>query len=144
VVSLPEGPTLPRVLFFCLGVGYAALALTTRMLTVPTLGLVLGLATALVASVGGTTDSRVLLAVLALGCFAAYLVRPRWPLVSAAMLAAVALTFSVVGDAFGPAVAMLVSGVLLLLLTAGALVLRQRWSRTRTVAHGSPGPGVSG
>lgn len=121
----PDSPTLGMVLFYCVGIGYAALAILTRMVTVPTLGIGLGLATALIASVGDTTTSRVLLLLLAAGCFAGYLARPRWPLVTTAMVAAVAFTFSIVGDTFGPAVAMLVAGLVLLVLTGVALLLRR-------------------
>ena len=121
-----DSPTPAIVAFFGIGVGYTALSLLTRWLTVPTLATVLGLATALFASLGDTTTSRVLLAVLAVGCFAAYLARPHWPLVTTALLAAVAFSFSIVGDTFGPAVAMLVSGLLLLVLTTAALLLRRR------------------
>ena len=127
LVGPSDSPTMAIVAFFCVGAGYAAVALLTRLLTVPTLGMVLGLGTALFAAfVGEMTTSRVLLAVLAVGCFAAYLVRPLWPLVTAAMLAAVGFSFMLVGDTFGPAVAMLVSGLLLLVLAAGALLLRRR------------------
>jgi hypothetical protein len=130
-VNLPDSrdvPPLAAVLFAAVGVGYAAVASTTRVLTVPVLGTVLGLGTALIAAGGDSTTSRVLLAVLAVGCFAAYLARPRWPFVATAMLAAVILTFVVVGDAFNPAVAMLVAGMALLALTAGALLLQRRRS----------------
>jgi hypothetical protein len=136
-VNLPESSDLPAlvaVLFAVVGVAYAAVASTTRALTAPTLGTVLGLATALIAAIGDSPTSRVLLAVLAVGCFAAYLARPRWPFVAAAMLAAVILTFVVVGDAFNPAVAMLVAGVALLALAAGTLLLQRR----RSVRQGEP------
>jgi hypothetical protein len=127
LVGPTNDPTAAVVAFFCIGVAYAAVSVLTRLLTVPTLGLVLGLGTALFASlVGEETTSRVLLAVLAVGCFAAYLVRPLWPLVTAAMVSAVGFSFLLVGDTFGPAVAMLVSGLVLLALAAGALLLRRR------------------
>ena len=129
VAGVPDDPTVPVLVFFSLGAGYAVVALTTRLLTVPTLGVVLGLVTALAAAAGETATNRILLAVLALGCFGAYLMRPRWPLVMAAMLAAVALTFSLVGDALGSAVAFLASGLLLLGLAAAALIRQQHRTR---------------
>jgi len=131
LAGLPDSPTPAVVAFFGLGVCYTAVALLTRWLTVPTLGTVLGLATALFAAVGEGTTSRVLLALLAVGCFVAYFARPRWPLVTVALLAAVAFSFSLVGNTFGPAVAMLVSGVLLLVLATSALLLQRRRSATR-------------
>ncbi len=132
VVGMPDSPTFATVLFFCLGAGYAVMALTTRLLTVPTLGLILGLATALAAAGGETTTNRLLLGLLAVVCFGAYLMTPRWPLVTAAMLAAVALTFSLVGGALGSAFAFLVSGLMLLGLAAVALLLQQRRSHAGT------------
>jgi hypothetical protein len=127
LVGPTNDPTAAIVAFFCIGVGYASASVLSRLLTVPTLGLVLGLGTALFASlVGEETTSRVLLAVLAVGCFATYLARPLWPLVTAAMVSAVGFSFLLVGDTFGPAVAMLVSGLVLLALAAGALLLRRR------------------
>lgn len=118
---------VPRVLVYLgFGVGYAALAMLTRFLTVPTLGVVLGLATALLLSLGGDPVNQLALAALAAGCFAAYLARPHWPLVTTAVLAAISLTFSLVGGRFGGALAMLAAGTVLLVGAAAALVVQRR------------------
>lgn len=123
-----NSPTALRITFFAVGVMWAALAYLTRMLTVPTLGAVLGLATAVAMTLGDGTGhtSEVLAALLAVGAFAIYLVFPRWPLIAAAVLSAVVLTFSLVGEAFGAAMALLVAGLVLLALAAGAFYLRRR------------------
>ncbi|MFZ0324547.1 MAG: hypothetical protein WAN48_10490 [Actinomycetes bacterium] len=129
VFNLPDSDWMAQagmVTFFAVGAAWAAMATWTKVLTVPMLGTVLGLGTALFASLGGTTTSKVLLAVLAVGSFAVYLVQPRWPWVTAAMLAAIFFTFAIVGDAFGGPVAMLVAGLLLLVLAALALMLQRR------------------
>ena len=125
--GVPSTPTLALIGFFALGVVWAALALTTRMLTVPTLGAVLGLLTALMTALGDTAVSKWLALALAVGGFAAYVKLPRWPLVAAAMLGAVVLTFEVVGSATNGAVALLVAGLLLLVLaTLGFFFGRRR------------------
>lgn len=116
-----------KFVFFLVGVGWSLLATFTRAITVPTLATTLGLATAfLAANIGESAGSRqaFLAALVAIGV-GVYLARPSWPYVVVAMLSAVTLTVSVLGPAFGPALALLAAGFVLLVF-AGAVLLFQR------------------
>jgi hypothetical protein len=110
------------------GLGWAFIATSTRALTVPTLGLTLGLAAALWASLVGDGDAanKLMTATLALVCFATYLVRPAWPWLAVALIAAVAFTLMVVSPVASPAVTLIVAGVVLLVLAATAFALQRR------------------
>jgi hypothetical protein len=69
---------------------------------------------------------RLALAVLIALSLSVYLIRPSWPYITTATLAAVVLTVTWVGEAVGPAVALLAAGLVLLLVAGGVLVLRRR------------------
>jgi hypothetical protein len=113
------------------GLAWAALA-WTPVLTVPTLGLALGLALALywgaVAAFYGTQPEEalglVVLALLAAVGLAGYVRTGRWPLAAAAAVALTALVFRLTSDSLGAPVALLLTG--LLLLGMGAVVLIRR------------------
>ena len=104
------------------GLAWALVATYTRILRNQTLGTALGLALALF---GAATVSenpwshRVALLVMVAVTLAVYLTRPSWPYITAAIVAAVILTVTWVGETVGAALA---------LLSAGVVVLRaRRW-----------------
>jgi hypothetical protein len=113
------------------GLAWAALA-WTPVLTVPTLGLALGLALALwggaVGAFYGTQPEEgigiAVLVLLAAGGLAGYVRGGRWPLAAAAAVALAVLVFRLTSDSLGAPVALLLTG--LVLLGAGALLLVRR------------------
>jgi hypothetical protein len=110
------------------GLAWAALA-WTPVLTVPTLGLALGLSLALwsggVGAFYGTQPEEgigiAVLVVLVAGGLAGYVRSGRWPLAAAAAVALATLVFRLTSDSLGAPVALLLTG--LILLGAGALLL---------------------
>jgi hypothetical protein len=119
--------TPPKTVFFMVGVGWAVLATFSHVVTVPSLAAALGLVTAFYAAIVGEEawSRNTFLGILVAVGIAVYLARPSWPYIAAAMLSAVALTVSVLGDRFGPALALLAAGFVLLAF-AGAVLLVQR------------------
>lgn len=119
------------------GLAWAALA-WTPVLTVPILGLALGLALALywgaVAAFYGTQPEEGLgiafLALLAAAGLAGYVRTGGWPLAAAAALALTVLVFRLTSDSLGAPVALLLTG--LLLLGMGAVVLIRRRAAERS------------
>jgi hypothetical protein len=115
------------------GLAWAALS-WTPVLTVPTLGLALGLSLALWgggvgANYGTQPEEAIGIAVLVLlvaGGLAGYVRTGRWPLAAAAVLALALLVFRLTSDSLGAPVALLLTG--LVLLGAGALLLVRRRS----------------
>ena len=115
------------------GLAWAALA-WTPVLTVPTLGLTLGLGLALywaaVAAFYGTQPEEglgiVALVLLVAAGLVGYVRTGRWPLAAAAAVALTALVFRLTSDSLGAPVALLLTG--LLLLGMGAVVLVRRRS----------------
>lgn len=113
------------------GLLWAALA-WTPVLSVPTLGLALGLALALywaaVAAFYGTQPEEGLgiavLVALAVAGLAGYVRTGRWPLAATAALALTVLVFRLTSDSLGAPVGLLLTG--LLLLGMGAVVLIRR------------------
>lgn len=113
------------------GLGWAALS-WTPFLTLPTLGLALGLGVALytggVAAFYGQQPAEgigiAVLVLLAAGGLAGYVRTGRWPLVAAAALALATLVFRLTRDSLGGPVALLLTG--LILLGSGAVVLLRR------------------
>ncbi len=113
------------------GLAWAALA-WTPVLTVPTLGLALGLTLALwgggVGAFYGTQPEEgigiAVLVLLAVGGLAGYVRAGRWPLAAAAAVALAVLVFRLTSDSLGAPVALLLTG--LVLLGAGALLLVRR------------------
>jgi hypothetical protein len=113
------------------GLAWAALA-WTPVLTVPTLGLALGLALALywgaVAAFYGTQPEEGLgiavLVLMAAAGLAGYVRTGRWPLAAAAAVALTVLVFRLTSDSLGAPVALLLTG--LVLLGMGAIVLVRR------------------
>lgn len=111
-----------------LGLAWAAAATFTRWMRHRILITSLGLAEAFfaAATVADVTWShRLALGVLIAFALGIYLMRPSWPYITAGTLAAVVLTVTWVGEAVGPAVALLAAGLVLLLMAGGALVLRR-------------------
>jgi LPXTG-motif cell wall-anchored protein len=123
--------TAAFVTFIVVGLAWAALA-WTPLLTVPTLGLALGLGTALytggVAAFYGQQPEEAIgiavLVVLAAGGLAGYVRDGRWPLAAAAVVALAMLVFRLTNDSLGAPVALLLTG--LVLLGSGAVVLLRR------------------
>jgi hypothetical protein len=119
------------------GLAWAALS-WTPVLTVPTLGLALGLSLALwgggVGAFYGTQPEEgigiAVLVLLAAGGLTGYVRTGRWPLAGAAVLALALLVFRLTNDSLGAPVALLVTG--LVLLGAGALLLVRRRSAERS------------
>lgn len=112
-----------------LGLTWAGVATFTRLMRHQQLITCLGLLEAFFAAATiaeSAWSQRLALAVLIAVSLAVYLSRPSWPYITTATLGAVVLTVTWVGEAVGPAVAMLTAGVVLLLLAGGALVLRKR------------------
>ncbi|MEO8106599.1 MAG: hypothetical protein ABI720_04710 [Actinomycetes bacterium] len=120
-----------------LGLAWAVVATFTKLMRHPVLITALGLAEALFAAavvsafaVDFDADTnwaqRLALIVLVVVSLGVYLVRPSWPYITAGTLAAIILTVTWVGEAVGPAVALLAAGLVLLLLAGGALLLRRR------------------
>jgi hypothetical protein len=119
------------------GLAWAALS-WTPLLTVPTLGLALGLSVALWgggvgANYGTQPEDAIGIAVLVLlaaGGLAGYVRTGRWPLAAAAVVALALLVFRLTNDSLGAPVALLLTG--LVLLAAGALLLVRRRSTERS------------
>jgi hypothetical protein len=119
------------VILVAVGLAWAALSWTPA-LTVPTLGLTLGLALALywgaVGAFYGTQPEEglgiVVLVLLAAGGLAGFVRTGRWPLAAAAAVALTVLVFRLTSDSLGAPVALLLTG--LLLLGMGAVVLVRR------------------
>ncbi len=112
-----------------LGLAWAAVATFTRLLRHSMLLTSLGLVEAFFAAATiseVTWSHRLALTVLILVSLGVYLLRPSWPYITAGTLSAVVLTVTWVGEAVGPAVALLAAGLVLLLLAGGALLLRRR------------------
>lgn len=111
------------------GLAWAIASDFTHLLRHSTLGSALGLTLAVIGAATHTgvtwSDRLALLAVVAVS-LAIYLTHPRWPWIAAAIVTAVILTVVWVGDAVGVALALLTSGVLVLVLAGGALYLRMR------------------
>jgi Predicted membrane protein (DUF2157) len=108
------------------GLIWALVATYTRLLRNRTLGTALGLALALfgAATIADNPWShRIALLTLVTVTLAVYLTRPNWPYITAAIIAAVILTVTWVGEAVGAALALLSAGVVVLLLAGGALYL---------------------
>lgn len=111
------------------GVAWAIMATYTNLLRNKNLGSALGLALAVSGgSIKGEDAWSQRLALLALVAIslAVYLTRPTWPYIAAAIVAAVLLIVTWVGQAVGAAVALLAAGVVVLVFAGGALALRQR------------------
>lgn len=112
-----------------LGLAWALVATFTSVLRHHTLVTSLGL---LVALFGAATiadvewSHRLALATLITIALAIYLIRPTWPYITVATIAAVVLTVTWVGEAVGAAVALLAAGLVILVLAGGALLLHMR------------------
>lgn len=108
------------------GLTWALVATYTRLLRNRTLGAALGLALALfgAATIAESPWSHRLASLtLVTVALAVYLTRPSWPWITAAIIAAVVLTVTWVGEAVGAALALLAAGVVVLILAGGALYL---------------------
>lgn len=112
-----------------LGLSWALLATFTSVLRHHTLVTALGLLLALFAAATIAEEvwsHRLALATLIVVSLAVYLTRPTWPYISVATVAAVVLTVTWVGEAVGAAMALLASGLVILVLAGGALSLHLR------------------
>lgn len=111
------------------GLTWALVATYTHVLRNRTLATALGLALALfgAATIADTPWShRIALLTLVAVTLTVYLMRPSWPYITAAIVASVVLTVTWVGEAVGPALALLSAGVVVLVLAGGALYLHLR------------------
>ena len=129
----------PVFLLAVTAVGLAWGALSwTPVLTVPTLGLALGLSLVLwgggVGANYGTQPEEgigiAILVALAAGGLAGFVRTGRWPLAAAAVLALALLVFRLTSDSLGAPVALLLTGVVL--LGTGALLLVRRRAAERS------------
>jgi len=119
------------------GLAWAA-ASRTRLCTVPTLALVLGLVVSLYAGAAGAFGGAGLttvvgcgvLGLLAAGGLLAYLRSSLWAPAVVGVLALAALVLRISSDSLGPVLAVLLSG--LVLLGVGAVLLLRRRSAERT------------
>ena len=106
--------------------------IVSRLLTLPVVAQVLGLGTAFVASTVLATDDSThpagvaSLAVLALLGIAVFVRERAWPWLVLTVLSATVAVFVLVAQAANPALAFLVSGVVLLVAAAGATLLGKR------------------
>lgn len=124
------------LVFAAVGLGWAALS-RTRALTVPTLGLSLGLVIALYAgTVGvfaelqpGAAIAVGVLALVAVGGLAYYVRTAAWPAAVAGVLALAILVLKFSSDSLGPVFAVFLTG--LVLLGVGAVLLVRRRSAGR-------------
>jgi hypothetical protein len=133
-----ESTTLTAMVlaFAALGLGWAALS-RTRVLTVPTLGLALGLVVALYAGTAGAfagiqpgeAAGVGVLVLLAAGGLAYYVRASAWPAAVAGVLALAALVLKFSSDSLSPVVAVFLTG--LVLLGVGAVLLLRRRSTGR-------------
>lgn len=120
------------VVLAVLGVAWAALS-WTPLLTVPTLGLALGLGLTLYSGVAGAFYGTqpeegvgiAVLGLLAAGGLAGYVRTGRWPLAAAGVLALAALVLRLTTDSLGAPVALLLTGLVLLGAGAGLLIRRR-------------------
>lgn len=122
-----------------LGLTWAMVGTFTRLMRHRTLITGLGLLEAFFAAATiseVTWSHRLALAALIAVSLGVYLLRPSWPYITAGTLGAVVLTVTWVGEAVGPAVALLAAGLVLLVLAGGALVLRRQ--RTETSDGSTP------
>jgi hypothetical protein len=128
----------PAFLVTITAVGFAWAALAwTPWLTVPALGLALGLSLTLwsggVGAFYGTQPEEgigiAVLVLLVAGGLAGYVRTGRWPLAAAAALALATLVFRLTSDSLGAPVALLLTG--LILLGAAALLLLRRRAADR-------------
>jgi len=111
-----------------IGLGWALIGTFTNLMRHHTLVTALGLLGALYVSAVITEEAwsqRLALATLILVSLAVYLVRPLWPYIAAATIAAVVLTVVWVGEAVGAAMALLAAGMVILVLAGGALMLHR-------------------
>jgi hypothetical protein len=130
----PTAVTAMVVTFAGVGLGWAALS-RTPVLTVPTLGLSLGLVVALYAGTAGAFSevqpgSAVavgVLAVLAVGGLAYYVRTSAWPAAVAGVLALAVLVLKFSSDSLSPVLAVFLTG--LVLLGVGAVLLIRRRAR---------------
>jgi hypothetical protein len=139
--AVAEEANVPDPVFLltvtAVGLAWAALS-WTPVLTVPTLGLALGLSLALwgggVGANYGTQPEEgigiAVLVLLAAGGLALYVRTGRWPLAAAAVIALALLVFRLTSDSLGAPVALLLTG--LVLLGAGAVLLIRRRAAERS------------
>jgi hypothetical protein len=133
VLSETEASLTATVLTVAVVGGGWALLARSRLFTVPTLALALGLAVALYAGATATfTEEQptlavgiVVLALLAVGGLGGYVRTARWPLAAAGVLAIAALVLRISSESLSPVLAVLLTG-LVLLAAALLLVLRGR------------------
>jgi len=106
--------------------------IVSRLVTLPVVAQVLGLGTAFVASTTLATDDSThpagvaALAVLALLGIAVFVRERAWPWLVLTVLSATVAVFVLVAQAANPALAFLVSGLVLLMAAAGATLLGKR------------------
>jgi hypothetical protein len=112
-----------------IGLAWALVGTFTSLMRTEILVTCLGLLLALFASATIAEEAwsqRLALATLIVVSLAVYLARPLWPYIATATVAAVVLTVTWVGEAVGPAMALLAAGLVFLVLAGAALMLHRR------------------
>ena len=131
VMTIEDSDDAARILQWTLlttGMAWALVGTYTALLRNRALAAALGLALALfggAAVAENPWSHRIALLTLVAVTLGVYLTRPSWPYITAAIIAAVVLTVTWVGEALGPALALLSAGVVVLVLAGGALYLHR-------------------
>jgi hypothetical protein len=134
-LTIPDEAIAIQWTLSCIGLTWALVGTFTVLMRNQILVTSLGLLLALFASATIAEDvwsQRLALATLIVISLALYLARSLWPYIATATIAAIVLTVTWVGEAVGPAMALLAAGLVFLVLAGGALMLHRR----RTVSKG--------
>ena len=134
-LTIPDEAIAIQWTLLCIGLAWALVGTFTILMRNQNLVTSLGLLLALFASATIAEEvwsQRLALATLIVISLAVYLARPVWPYIATATIAAIVLTVTWVGEAVGPAMALLAAGLVFLVLAGGALMLHRR----RTVGRG--------
>ena len=133
-LTAPDETIVIQWTLLAVGLTWALVGTYTQLMRCHTLVTSLGLLLALFASATIAEEAwsqRLALATLIVISLAVYLARPLWPYIATATIAAIVLTVTWVGEAVGPAMALLAAGLVFLVLAGGALMLH----RHRTVGN---------
>jgi hypothetical protein len=139
-LTIPDETMAIQWILLSTGLAWALVGTFTLLMRNEILVTCLGLLLALFASATIADEAwsqRLALTTLIVVALAVYLARPLWPYIATATVAAVVLTVTWVGEAVGPAMALLAAGLVFLVLAGGALMLHRRRTVGSTVEHDS-------